>query len=518
MNNFDIKTYLDNQRNIILLSHYWSSKKSPFYILRYTEPHFIVTEDHQNEWLGKFVAIPRDIHTNSTSEINYLFGVTNRAMAVIEENGVDFSDYIKIFGEYHFKKYLDTLELPLSEDNLSPKVVVNHREIEKENYKPNIINNSIESPETRIEINERQRLLRLRFLVALWDFKHRMNMPGVGSQNSALLEKIFCDSKEIRIPAERLISEGMIEWNRFGDPEFLTITAKGEKFVGQDISHPQEDNNSSEDRKLAAIMFMDIVGYTSMMENDETKTFGLIEQFRKEVKTMIQIYNGKITQFTGDGILCYFGSCVLATKFALEMQTNHKSNEFQVRIGIHLGDILLKDDDIIGNAVNVASRIEPLAKPGGICISSKVNDELKNHPNIETNSLGLKKLKNVKDSVEVYELVINEFTVSFEEIGGIEGIVDSYQFENKGRLAELLELLSNQQFPNETFDGMFEELAEKGFSDEHYESMFEIGLVEYKSNFMNHNFPHEQPDWDNFGWLELTELGKLVLRETKELN
>ena len=92
MNTFDIKSFLENRRFITLLSHYWSSKESPFYILRYTEPHFIVTEDHQNEWLGKFVAIPRDIHTNSTSEINYLFGVTNRARAVIEEKGVDFSD------------------------------------------------------------------------------------------------------------------------------------------------------------------------------------------------------------------------------------------------------------------------------------------------------------------------------------------------------------------------------------------------------------------------------------------
>ena len=513
MNTFDIKSFLENRRFIKLLSYYWTSKESPFYLLRYTEPHFIVTEDLRNIWLGKFVAIPRDIHTNSTSEINYLFGVTNRARAVIEEKGVDFSDYIKIFGEYHFKKYLDTLELPISEDNLSPKVVINHREIEKENYKPNIINNSIESPETRIEINERQRLLRLRFLGALWDFKHSMKLPGVSPQDSALHEKIFCDIKDIRIPSERLISEGMIEWNKFGSHELLTITAEGEKFVEQGISDAQEDNNSNEDRKLRAIMFMDVVGYTSLMEDDEAQARSLIEAFRKNVSAIIPVYNGEITQYTGDEILCTFKSSVKAVQFAFDFQTKHKSDDFQVRIGIHLGDIAMKDGDIYGDAINAASRIEKFAKAGGISISSKVNDDIKNKKNISTISRGLQKLKNIKDEIEIFEVVIHVPPVSLEEMGGIKGIVDFYKFENEDRLAELLELLSNQQFPNETFDGMFEELAMKGFSDEQYDSMFELGLVEYKSKNINHSTSNKEPDWDVFGWLELTDSGKKILRD-----
>ena len=138
MNTFDIKSFLGNRRFIKLLSYYWTSKESPFYLLRYTEPHFIVTEDYQNRWLGKFVAIPRDIHTNSTTEINYLFGVTSRAMAVIEDKGVDFGDYIKIYGEYHLKFFLDTLELPLKEEYIIEKVLLNHRMIEHDKYNPKI--------------------------------------------------------------------------------------------------------------------------------------------------------------------------------------------------------------------------------------------------------------------------------------------------------------------------------------------------------------------------------------------
>ena len=111
--------------------------------------------------------------------------------------------------------------------------------------------------------------------------------------------------------------------------------------------------------------------------------------------------------------------------------------------------------------------------------------------------------------------LIGTSQVSLAGMGGVKGVIAKYGFEKRERLSELLELLSTQKFPNETFDGMFEELANKGFSDEQYEIVFELDLVEYKSKIMNHSMSDDDPDWDDFGWLELTDLGRKVLKELK---
>ena len=109
--------------------------------------------------------------------------------------------------------------------------------------------------------------------------------------------------------------------------------------------------------------------------------------------------------------------------------------------------------------------------------------------------------------------MIGASNVSLTGVGGVNGVITKYEFDKKERLAELLELLSHQTFPWETFDGMFEDLFNEGFSDEQYNIVFELDLVEYKSKIMNHSMSDDDPDWDDFGWLELTDLGKKSLKE-----
>lgn len=107
--------------------------------------------------------------------------------------------------------------------------------------------------------------------------------------------------------------------------------------------------------------------------------------------------------------------------------------------------------------------------------------------------------------------IINASAISFEEIGGIKGLIDRGIFNEESQISDLLAFLSSQVFPHEVFDGMFEDLAEKGFTDHQYQAIFDLGLIEYKSKISNHSFASEPADWGEFGWFELTKKGQEVL-------
>lgn len=165
-------------------------------------------------------------------------------------------------------------------------------------------------------------------------------------------------------------------------------------------------------RKLAAIMFTDMVGYTALMEKDEPKARKLIERHRELMKPLVEKHGGEVLQFVGDGTFCTFSSAIEATNSSIEIQRTLKNEmEISIRIGIHIGDVVSDGDEVYGDGVNVASRLEPLAEPGGICISGEVSNNLKNQPGIETLFLGKKKLKNVEHLVEVYALVGKDLVV-----------------------------------------------------------------------------------------------------------
>jgi len=172
---------------------------------------------------------------------------------------------------------------------------------------------------------------------------------------------------------------------------------------------------ANEDRRLAAIMFSDICGYSKAMGEDEQRALFLVETHNNTIQAASEQHGGRIIKKMGDGILVEFASAVNAVKCALEVQRaigefNQRAPEPEqilLRIGIHLGDVIVAGDDILGDGVNVASRIEPLAEPGGICISRDIFDLVKNNIAIEAVHLGAHELKNISKQVSIYKLLID---------------------------------------------------------------------------------------------------------------
>jgi len=161
----------------------------------------------------------------------------------------------------------------------------------------------------------------------------------------------------------------------------------------------------SQKRQLAAIMFTDIVGYTALMGIDEQKAFDLLKKNREIQKPVILQYNGLLIKELGDGTMSSFSTVSDAVNAAIKIQqTCNSAKEFQLRIGIHSGEVVFEDDDIFGDPVNIASRIQTLAIPGSILFSHNVQEELKNKSQYEMVSLGSFNLKNVALPVEVFAL------------------------------------------------------------------------------------------------------------------
>lgn len=156
---------------------------------------------------------------------------------------------------------------------------------------------------------------------------------------------------------------------------------------------------------LAAIMFTDMVGYTALMQEDEEKARYLRDYHRKVMDDLVLSHQGKIIQYFGDGTLTIFGSVIEAVLCALDIQKEfQKDPKVNLRIGIHLGDIVYDDEGVYGDSINVASRIEASAIGGSILISRKVYDELTNHKEIKAISLGYQQFKNVKTPIEVFAI------------------------------------------------------------------------------------------------------------------
>jgi class 3 adenylate cyclase len=165
-------------------------------------------------------------------------------------------------------------------------------------------------------------------------------------------------------------------------------------------------------RQLAAIMFTDIVGYTALMGDDEQKAFDLLNKNREIHQPIIDIYNGKLIKELGDGILASFPTVSDALSAAIKIQQAcSASKELSLRIGIHQGEIIIENNDIYGDAVNIASRIQTLGIPGSILFSKKVADEIKNKAEFNTASLGSFEFKNVKEPIEVFALTNDGFPV-----------------------------------------------------------------------------------------------------------
>jgi class 3 adenylate cyclase/TolB-like protein/tetratricopeptide (TPR) repeat protein len=172
--------------------------------------------------------------------------------------------------------------------------------------------------------------------------------------------------------------------------------------------------SATEHRKLAAIMFTDMVGYSALAQRNEALALELLEEHRRVVRDFLPRHGGREVKTTGDGFLIEFSSALAAVQCAVTVQEAlHRRNQDQpverqvrIRIGIHVGDVVLRDGDIHGDGVNIAARIEPLAEPGGICVSEDVARQVGNKLEQPLAVLGAAELKHIALPVVVQRVVL----------------------------------------------------------------------------------------------------------------
>ena len=173
-------------------------------------------------------------------------------------------------------------------------------------------------------------------------------------------------------------------------------------------------STTTEQRKLAAIMFTDMVGYTSLAQRDEALALTLLEEHRQLLRAQFPRFGGQEIKTLGDGFLLAFASALEAVRCAMEIQralaTRNGAaparHRIDVRIGLHVGDVVHRDGDVLGDGVNLASRIESLASPGGICLTQQVLDQLGSQAGLRFVRLGQGDLKHVQVPVDVYRVVL----------------------------------------------------------------------------------------------------------------
>jgi adenylate cyclase len=167
------------------------------------------------------------------------------------------------------------------------------------------------------------------------------------------------------------------------------------------------------ERRLAAVMSLDVVGYSRLMEINEGTTLDKLKLLRLElIDPKIDQYNGRVVKLMGDGALVEFSSVIQAVNCAIEIQRSvaQQNSEtppdrrVEFRIGINLGDVVIEDGDLYGDGVNIAARLEALAEPGGICISGTAFDQVKSKADVPLEFLGEKQVKNIEEPIRVYRV------------------------------------------------------------------------------------------------------------------
>src|SRR5918995_1122686 len=172
------------------------------------------------------------------------------------------------------------------------------------------------------------------------------------------------------------------------------------------------------DRKLAAILAADVVGYSTLMERDEAGTFERLQAHRKDLfEPEVARHHGQIFKLMGDGMLAEFGSVVDAVECAVSLQRGlaernaavPEDQRIRVRIGINLGEVIVEGEDRYGEGVNVAARLQQLADPGGICVSGKVAREVEKKLAFGFEPMGDQQVKNMSEPIACYRVNLQHF-------------------------------------------------------------------------------------------------------------
>jgi adenylate cyclase len=174
----------------------------------------------------------------------------------------------------------------------------------------------------------------------------------------------------------------------------------------------------AETRKLAAILAADVVGYSRLAGSDEDRTLARLRGLRSDlIDPAIAAHHGRVVKRTGDGILIEFRSVVDAVRCGIEVQNGMvernaglpPERRIEFRVGIHLGDVVEESDgDLMGDGVNIAARLEGIAKPGAICLSEQAYWQVKSRPDLAVSDLGAIQLKNIAEPVRVYSLEVGK--------------------------------------------------------------------------------------------------------------
>lgn len=172
-------------------------------------------------------------------------------------------------------------------------------------------------------------------------------------------------------------------------------------------------NPGSVKRKLTTILASDVAGYSRMMSEDEEATLATLKEYREIIFGLIDRHDGRVFGMAGDSVVAEFGSAVEAVRAAISIQEElrarnaemEESRQMQFRIGVSVGDVMVEGDDLFGDGVNVAARLEGIAPPGGICISASVFEQVKNKLSLGFEDIGPQRVKNIAEPVPAFKIV-----------------------------------------------------------------------------------------------------------------